>query len=131
MKDCYERRITSYPWIPSKFQKGDLFNKCHGPSRHIELCKANGISSDSIEILDEKANPWEFDKWLSECVAEANANKERIKARLNANNPRNIPCGEGVKICVKQHYFEEVIKEDQECYERYEDMCNAYNMEFY
>ena len=36
-----------------------------------------------------------------------------------------------VKICVKQHYFEEVIKEDQECYERYEDMCNAYNMEFY
>src|SRR5210317_1030222 len=31
LRDCCNRRITSYPWVPTKQMKGDLFNKMHGP----------------------------------------------------------------------------------------------------
>ena len=37
LKDCLRKRITRYPWIPTKFMKGDLFNKAHGPTRHERL----------------------------------------------------------------------------------------------
>ena len=44
LKDCVNKRVTTYPWVPTKFMKGDLFNKSHPPVRHLELCEQNGIS---------------------------------------------------------------------------------------
>ena len=43
LKDCVEKRITTYPWVPSLHMKGDLYNKIHGPSDHLRLCAMNGI----------------------------------------------------------------------------------------
>jgi len=43
LKDCVEKRITTYPWVPSLHMKGDMYNKIHGPSDHLRLCAMNGI----------------------------------------------------------------------------------------
>ena len=50
LKDCREKRITVYPWVPTRFMRGDLFNKAHGPARHQELCEYNGI--DMLSGID-------------------------------------------------------------------------------
>ena len=43
LKDSLQKRVTTYPWVPTRHMRGDLFNKSHQPSKHQELCAMNGI----------------------------------------------------------------------------------------
>ena len=85
LKDCYEKRITWYPWVPTDYMKGDLFNKTHGPGRHRELCEQNDISDKPLTCLPVKGKQFELDKWLTEVrekVAKIKADKEAtLKSR--------------------------------------------------
>ena len=76
LKDCREKRITVYPWIPTKLMRGDLFNKAHGPARHLELCEYNGIDmlSGIDHILPEQPD---LDIWnWEQRVLEAKKDEE-------------------------------------------------------
>lgn len=57
LRDCYNKRITCYPWVPTTEMKGDLFNKAHGATDHQRLCEANAISNLPIRLLDPKPKP--------------------------------------------------------------------------
>ena len=48
LRDNFHRRVTRYPWVPTKQMRGDLFNKAHGPGDHERLCKLNGIYAESV-----------------------------------------------------------------------------------
>jgi hypothetical protein len=79
LKDNVKKRVTTYPWIPTKHMKGDLFNKAHGPARHRELCKQNGIHYEEIDYIDEKAELLKVEGW-PETVAE----QKRLEAEKRA-----------------------------------------------
>lgn len=63
LKDCLNKRITCYPWVPTKHMRGDLFNKSHSPARHMELCDMNGISMVGIAMLSPKVDMLEIFGW--------------------------------------------------------------------
>ena len=70
LRDCREKRITVYPWVPTKLMRGDLFNKAHGPARHQELCAYNGIDmlSGIDHLLPEQADHdiWNWEERVKE-----------------------------------------------------------------
>ena len=63
LKDCLRSRITRYPWIPTKYMKGDLFNKAHGPTKHKDLCLQNGIYSQRLNMISEKYEELVTEGW--------------------------------------------------------------------
>ena len=75
LKDNVRKRVTKYPWIPTRFMLGDLFNKAHGPARHKELCVMNGIHFEDIQFISEKRELLKVEGW-PETVAE----QKRLKA---------------------------------------------------
>ena len=63
LKDCLMKKITCYPWVPTKQMKGDLFNKFHNPGEHQRLCELNQVSNLPIEALPEKIEPSRVYGW--------------------------------------------------------------------
>ena len=63
LKDCLRSRITRYPWIPTKYMKGDLFDKAHGPTKHKDLCLQNGIYSQRLNMISEKYEELVTEGW--------------------------------------------------------------------
>ena len=70
LKDCLQKRITRYPWIPTKFMKGDLFNKAHGPLKHKDLCLQNSIYSQRLNMISEKYEELEIEGWVETIKAQ-------------------------------------------------------------
>ena len=83
LKDNVRKRVTDYPWIPTKFMKGDLFNKAHGPSKHLDLCKQNGIYSQRIELITEEAEPLKVYGWIEEVAKQKKELAEEKKVQQN------------------------------------------------
>jgi hypothetical protein len=73
VKDCFERRITCHPWVPTKWMKGDLFNKGHGPARHEELLEMNQITPFSIDAISEIPKDHRIYGWEKVVEAEKKA----------------------------------------------------------
>ena len=63
LRDSLRKRITRYPWVPTKYMKGDLFNKAHPPNRHEELCEANGIYPQRASAVPENCEKLKVDGW--------------------------------------------------------------------
>ena len=77
LKDNVIKRVTRYPWIPTKYMKGDLFNKLHDPKRHEELCEQNGIYAQKISLIPAKAEMLKVDGWI-ETVKQERERQQRI-----------------------------------------------------
>ena len=89
LKDTLRKRITRYPWIPTAFMKGDLFNKAHGPSKHKELCKLNGIHSEKLALISEQTEPLKIDGWAATIKQQKlQAAAERALADARASSAR-------------------------------------------
>jgi hypothetical protein len=43
--------------------RGDLFNKAHDPTKHLELCEMNDIYSQKIQDVPIKTEPLKIDGW--------------------------------------------------------------------
>jgi hypothetical protein len=78
LKDNVRKRVTRYPWIPTIFMRGDLFNKAHGPTKHQQLCEMNDIYSDKIELIPIKTQLLKIDGW-----AETVKEQRRLDALQN------------------------------------------------
>ena len=63
LRDCCNRRVTSYPWVPTKQMKGDLFNKMHGPMDHERLCRLNGIHAEGLRFVPDEPTMIQLDGW--------------------------------------------------------------------
>lgn len=63
LRDCCDRRITAYPWVPTKEMKGDLFNKMHSPSEHERLCELNGIYAEGLKFISEEPKMLKLSGW--------------------------------------------------------------------
>ena len=63
LKDSLRKRITRYPWVPTRYMKGDLFNKAHPPNRHEELCEQNGIYPQKLSQVTDKYEKLKVDGW--------------------------------------------------------------------
>jgi hypothetical protein len=70
LRDCFVKRITCYPWVPTQHMKGDLFNKCHHPGRHKELMESNGISSLPLSEVSNVPPPFKVYGWMEQRQAE-------------------------------------------------------------
>jgi hypothetical protein len=70
LRDAYNKRICYYPWVPTKYMKGDLFNKVHQPADHERLVIANGLSAARVETLPDKGEKFEVDGWLERVMKE-------------------------------------------------------------
>jgi len=81
LKDCARRRITIYPWVPTRQMRGDLFNKAHGPDMHQKLCVLNGIHTVGVEHIFPEAEPLEIFGW-PERVAREREEKRAAEAAL-------------------------------------------------
>ena len=73
LKDNARKRVTCYPWIPTREMKGDLFNKAHGPSTHMDLCELNSIHYQKIELLSEQPVMLQIDGWREKEAARKKA----------------------------------------------------------
>ena len=80
LKNCFMRRVTCYPWVPTKYMKGDLFNKLHPPAKHQELLEHNQISPRPLAEQPEHIEPARIFGW-KEVVAQ-----EKELARLAKEN---------------------------------------------
>tara|TARA_B110000971_G_scaffold105983_1_gene108673 strand:+ start:457 stop:4788 length:4332 start_codon:yes stop_codon:yes gene_type:complete len=63
LKDNVRNRVTCYPWIPTEFMRGDLFNKAHGPTKHEQLCEMNDIYPQKIQDVPIKTEPLKIHDW--------------------------------------------------------------------
>ena len=77
LRDAYNKRICYYPWVPTKYMKGDLFNKTHPPIDHERLVAANGLSGARVGTLPDKGDKFEVDGWLQRVMEE-----KAVAARL-------------------------------------------------
>ena len=82
LKDNLHKRVTRYPWIPTKYMKGDLFNKAHGPARHEELCEANDIYSQKLDLIPDKSEYLKVDGW-ADTIAEQRRQQD---AKVSGNS---------------------------------------------
>ena len=89
LKDNLQKRVTRYPWIPTKFMKGDLFNKAHGPSKHQELCELNGVYSQKVSLVSDKVPELRIDGW-AETVKEQKAQENAVKDAGATKNSRQV-----------------------------------------
>ena len=71
LRDAYTRRIAWYPWVPTRYMRGDLFNKLHQPIDHERLTAACGMSNMPISHLPDKGEPFELESWLEKVREEA------------------------------------------------------------
>lgn len=83
LRDCYNKRITYYPWVPTECMRGDLFNKLHGPADHERLCELNGMSHLPIHMLDAKPAPLRVDHYFDEWQQQQNAKKKALPRARN------------------------------------------------
>ena len=83
LKDCLRKRITRYPWIPTKFMKGDLFNKAHGPTRHEEMCETNGIYAQRLALVPDDVPLQQIDGWV-ETIQEQKRLEASSKVQLES-----------------------------------------------
>ena len=84
LRDSLQKRITRYPWVPTKYMKGDLFNKAHGPKLHENLCNINGIYAEPVRLVpDTKDIPMvDIDGWavtLKQQYKKVKHNKKKKK----------------------------------------------------
>jgi len=63
LRDCCNKRITAYPWVPTKQMRGDLFNKMHTPSEHERLCELNDIHANGLRYITDEAKEIQLDGW--------------------------------------------------------------------
>ena len=63
LRDCCNKRITAYPWVPTAQMKGDLFNKMHQPHDHERLCELNGIHANGLAYISDEAKEIQLDGW--------------------------------------------------------------------
>jgi hypothetical protein len=63
--------------------KGDLFNKAHGPTRHEEMCEANGIYAQRLALVPNDVHPLQVDGWV-ETIQEQKRLAARSKAQLES-----------------------------------------------
>ena len=63
LKNCFMRRVSCYPWVPTKYMKGDLFNKLHPPGKHQELLDLNQISSRPLAEQTQHIEPARIFGW--------------------------------------------------------------------
>jgi hypothetical protein len=75
LKDNLNKRVTCYPWVPTKFMKGDLFNKIHAAGPHAELCQQNGIHAEKISLISTEPVPLVIHGW--EKVIEEERKREK------------------------------------------------------
>ena len=61
LRDCCNRRITSYPWVPTKQMKGALFNKMSGRMDHERSCKLKGIYAEELRYVADEQKKNELD----------------------------------------------------------------------
>ena len=73
LKDSLRKRITRYPWVPTRYMKGDLFNKAHPPNRHEELCEFNGIYPQKLALVTDKYEKLKVDGWAQTVKEEKEA----------------------------------------------------------
>jgi transposase InsO family protein len=85
LKDCQAKRITCYPWVPTKHMRGDLFNKVHGPIVHERLLETNQMSPYPIHVLDAKPKPLLVDGWRERHAEEKAA--DQIRSQPKATKP--------------------------------------------
>ena len=85
LKDCARRRITIYPWVPTRQMRGDLFNKAHGPDMHQKLCRLNGIHTVSIEHIFPEAEPLEIYGWPERVAKERKEAQEAAEQQSGAS----------------------------------------------
>ena len=65
--------------------KGDLFNKAHGPTRHEELCEANGIYAQRLALVPDDVCPLRVDGWcetIQEQKRLAARSKEQFESKV-------------------------------------------------
>jgi hypothetical protein len=75
LKDNLNKRVTCYPWVPTKFMKGDLFNKIHAAGPHAELCQQNGIHAEKLSLISAEPVPLVIHGW--EKVIEEERKREK------------------------------------------------------
>ena len=66
LRDYCNKRVTSYPWVPTKQMRGDLFNKMHQPVDHIRLCQLNGIHAEELKYVTDEPTMIQLDGWTDE-----------------------------------------------------------------
>ena len=65
LRDCCNKRLTVYPWVPTKEMKGDLFNKMHTPSEHERLCELNDIYSEGLKYITDDHKMIQLTGWAT------------------------------------------------------------------
>ena len=66
LRDYCNKRVTAYPWVPTKQMRGDLFNKMHQPVDHIRLCQLNGIHAEELKYITDEPTMIQLDGWTDE-----------------------------------------------------------------
>ena len=66
LRDYCNKRVTTYPWVPTKQMRGDLFNKTHQPVDHIRLCQINGIHAEELKYITDEPTMIQLDSWTDE-----------------------------------------------------------------
>ena len=89
LKDCARKRITRYPWIPTREMKGDLFNKAHPPCTHMTLCKLNSIHFERIDQLNPEPVMLQIDGWKEKEAARKKALEEAKVAKQGVQQVEN------------------------------------------
>ena len=80
LKDSHSKGIAYYPWVPSVYMRGDLFNKVHGPARHEQLCYQNQISERPIEALPDKGPKFDVEGWMERWAAMSDEEKRKFNS---------------------------------------------------
>ena len=91
LKDNLRKRITRYPWVPTKFMKGDLFNKAHGPTDHKGLCLQNGIYSERLNMISEGVEELKINGWVETFKLQKLEAAERAANNARAREREKIP----------------------------------------
>jgi hypothetical protein len=86
LKDCQAKRITCYPWVPTKYMRGDLFNKMHGPIAHERLLDINQISPHPIHALKTEPEPLIVYGWKERHAEEKAAEQARSQPKGQQSN---------------------------------------------
>ena len=60
-----------------------MFNKAHGPTRHEEMCEANGIYAQRLALVPDDVHPLQVDGWV-ETIQEQKRLAARSKAQLES-----------------------------------------------
>ena len=98
LKDCARKRVTRYPWIPTREMKGDLFNKAHPPTTHMELCRLNSIHFELIDQISEEPMMLQIDGWKEREAARKKALEDAKVAKQGVQQVEDVSVPRLIKM---------------------------------